>query len=57
MATFDVAQNMVSSAAGVELYEKVKNEDLQVKSLLDFIEFAKADIRNKIRQLKVPIYL
>ena len=37
-----------------ELYEKVKNEDLQVKPLLDFIEFAKADIRNKNKAIKSP---
>ena len=37
-----------------ELYEKVKNQDLQVKPLLDFIEFAKADIRNKNKSIKSP---
>lgn len=35
-----------------ELYAMVKNGDNQVRSLLDFIEFAKADIKNKNKAIK-----
>lgn len=37
-----------------ELYAMVKNEDNQVQSLLDFIEFAKADIKNKNKAINSP---
>lgn len=37
-----------------ELYEKIKQEDRQVQPLLDFIEYAKADIKNKNRAIKSP---
>ena len=37
-----------------ELYEKIKNEEKQVRPLLDFIEYAKADIKNKNRVINSP---
>lgn len=37
-----------------ELYEKVKNKDIEVQPLLDFLDFAKADINNKNKAITSP---
>lgn len=37
-----------------ELYEKVKNNDAQVQALLDFLEYAKADIKTKNKAITSP---
>ena len=37
-----------------ELYEKVKNNDVQVQPLLDFLEYAKADIKTKNKAITSP---
>lgn len=37
-----------------ELYDKIKNEDKTVQPLADFIEFSKADIRNKNKAISEP---
>lgn len=37
-----------------ELYEKVKNKDIEVQPLLDFLDFAKTGIKNKNKAIKSP---
>ncbi|MGO1369253.1 JAB domain-containing protein [Senegalia sp. (in: firmicutes)] len=37
-----------------ELYNKIKNEDKMVQPLTDFIEFSKADIKNKNKAISEP---